>query len=117
MNQTTERLTETDINVDAQLQALEAELAPKITGALKPVPANMGFKMDLEEELIARAKRRAERNHLIRTFGLIGGGLLTVVAGIVGFILLKRQNHEEDEMGGSPDQSPRPATPATATVS
>jgi hypothetical protein len=117
MDQTTERFTKTDIDVDAQLRALEAELAPTITGALEPLPVDMGFKMDLEEELIARAKKRAERNHLIRTFGLIGGGLLTVVAGIAGFILLKRQNHEEDEMDGSPDQSPGSAAPATAPAS
>lgn len=106
-----------DTDIDAQLQSLEAELAPTITKALEPVPADMAFKMDLEKELILRAEKRAERQHLIRTFGLIGGGLLTIVAGVVGVILLKRQNHEEDEIGGSSDQSPGPAAPATAPVS
>jgi hypothetical protein len=99
------------IDVNARLMALEAELAPSITEALEPVQADTSFKVKLEEELVAEAKKRAERQHLIRTFGLIGGGLLTVVAGIVGVILLKRQNHEE-EKGEGPGQ----AAPATAPV-
>ncbi len=115
MNQESPYVTDTDI--DAQLQALEAELTPIFTEALKPVPADMTFKMDLEKALIIRAEKRAERQHLIRTFGLIGGGLLTIVAGVLGVILLKRQNHEEDERSGSSDQTPGPAAPATAPVS
>lgn len=103
------------IDVNARLLALEAELAPSITAVLEPIPATSSFKMDLEEELIAKAKKRAERQHLIRTFGLIGGGLLTIVAGVVGFLLLKRQNHGEDK-GESAGQSSRQSAPATATV-
>ena len=110
MNQQSELVAE--IDVDARLEALEAELAPSITEALEPVHADMAFRMELEEELIAAAKKRAERQHLIRTFGLIGGGLLTIVAGIVGVILFKRQKHD-DESGQSPGQ----AAPATAPVS
>ena len=118
MNQQSQFVTEThvpEVDIDARLEALEAELAPTITASLEPVSADQTFKMNLEEELITKAKKRAERQHLIRTFGLIGGGLLTVVAGIVGVILLKRQNHDENGEQ-TPGQPPGQTAPATASL-
>lgn len=100
------------IDVNARLLALEAELAASIAEALELVQADTSFKVNLEKELIAEAKKQAERQHLIRTFGLIGGGVLTIVAGIVGVILLKRQNHEEKSEG--PGQSAGQTASATA---
>ena len=107
MSQQSEHVAE--IDMDARLQALEAELAPSIAEALEPVRADPSFKMELEQNLIAKADKRAERQHLIRTFGLIGGGLLTIVAGVVGVILLKRQNRDSGDGQGSGQAAPAAA--------
>ncbi len=84
-------------------EALTAVLAP-------PHQPEDAFVAELEEALLAEAERRQEQQSRLSTVGLVGGGIATLILGILGFILFRRQRREAE-----PEEAPAPApVPAPA---
>ena len=83
---------------------IEEALAPKEQRALEHSIAEVmalvheppeQFVEELEKDLILEAERQHAKQKLLQTLGIVGGGVLTIVAGVVGFVLLRRQHVEK----------------------
>jgi hypothetical protein len=63
---------------------------------LPSVPAPKAFIERLSQDLIIEARRRhhADPNHTLRTYGLVGGGALSVAGGFLIWLLLKKQREQ-----------------------
>jgi hypothetical protein len=79
-------------------------LEKSIAEALSPMHEPQAqFVEELEQDLILEAERQLAKQRLLRTLGIVGGGVLTVVAGVVGFVLLRRQQQDKVSESGLED--------------
>lgn len=80
-------------------------LEHSISTALRPAMPNATFVSELEQELIAKAERhyRNQVNALqgLRVIGLIGGGVLSIVGGVLMVVLWRQRQTENPDEGKS----------------
>jgi hypothetical protein len=76
-------------------------LERSISAALKPAMPNATFVSELEHELIAEAERHYKNQvnamQGLRVVGLIGGGLLSIVGGVLMVLLWQQRKTENPE--------------------
>ncbi len=84
-------------HVERELSSKEQRvLEYSIAEALAPVhEPSETFVEELEQDLILEAERQHAKQKLLQTLGIVGGGALTLVAGVVGFVLLRRQQKDK----------------------
>lgn len=82
---------EVQMALDEQ-RALEHALAQALAPVHEP---SASFVEALEQELVLEAERQHAKQQLLQTLGIVGGGVLTIVAGVVGYVLLRRQQKEK----------------------
>ena len=75
-----------------ELATLECALAAALSPTYEPAAQ---FVEDLEQELALEAEQQHAKQQLLQTLGIVGGGVLTIIAGVVGFVLLRRQQKEK----------------------
>ncbi len=95
-------------NVPLEIHLPEEEqrrLEDALADALQTTfPPDDNFIVSLEQGLVQEAQRQYARQQLLQTLGILGGGGLTIIAGIVGFLVLRRQHKEKQTEETAPQE-------------
>ena len=92
------------IVLQEDMSSEEAEvLGQAVAEVLPRVPPQRAFVTELGRNLVAEARRRQEteqqRHNVARTVGLVGGGVLSVVGGVVIWFFVQRQKDNGAKIG------------------